>query len=71
MEVCCEEDKTEGLDQYQQRDFQAIQRHVALVIVVCSMLRATRYDPVLRDQRQRQLEGSLPAWQRATQAQAL
>jgi hypothetical protein len=75
VEVYHEEGKAEGLDQYQLRDFQAIQRHVALVAVVYSMLRAAQHDPVLRDKLQRQLEvtleGSLPAWRRATQAQAL
>lgn len=75
VEVYHEEGKAEGLDQYQLRDFRAIQRHIALVAVVYSMLRAAQHDPVLRQQLQRQLkvtlEGSAPAWRRATQAQAL
>jgi len=75
VEVYHEEGKAEGLDQYQLRDFEAIQRHVALVAVVYSLLRAAQHDPDLRAQLQRQLqvklEGSPAAWRRATQAQAL
>ena len=75
VEVYHEEGKAEGLDQYQLRDFEAIQRHVALVAVVYSLLRAAQHDPDLRDQLQRQLqlplEGSVAAWRRATQAQSL
>jgi hypothetical protein len=75
VEVYHEEGKAEGLDQYQLRGFDAIQRHVALVAVVYSLLRAAPHDPDLRDQLQRQLqlppEGSAAAWRRATQAQSL
>jgi hypothetical protein len=75
VEVYHEEGKAEGLDQYQLRDFSAIQRHVALVAVVYSLLRAAQHDPVLRELLQRQLkiklDGSPPSWRRATQAQAL
>jgi DDE superfamily endonuclease len=75
VEVYHEEGKAEGLDQYQLRRFDAIQRHVALVAVVYSLLRAAQHDPDLRDQLQRQLqiqpEGSAAAWRRATQAQSL
>jgi hypothetical protein len=75
VEVYHEEGKAEGLDQYQLRDFDGIQRHVALVAVVYSLLRAAQHDPVLRDQLQRQLkvklDGSPAAWRRATQAQSL
>ena len=75
VEVYHEEGKAEGLDQYQLRDFGAIQRHVALVAVVYSLLRAAQHDPVLRDQLQRQLkvklDGSPAAWRRATQAHSL
>ncbi len=76
VEVYHEEGKAEGLDEYQLRDFSAIQRPVALVAVVYSLLRATQHDPDLRDQLQRQLkvkfEGHHPAaWRRATQAQSL
>ncbi len=75
VEVYHEEGKAEGLDQYQLRDFSAIQRHVALVAVVYSLLRAAQHDPDLREQLQRQLkvqlEGSPAAWRRTMQAQAL
>jgi hypothetical protein len=74
-EVYHEEGKAEGLDQYQLRDFLAIERHVALVAVVYSLLRAAQHDPALRDKLQRQLkvelEGSAAFWRRATQAQSL
>ena len=56
VEVYHEEGKAEGLDQYQLRGFDAIQRHVALVAVVYSLLRAAQHDPDLRDQLQRQLQ---------------
>jgi DDE superfamily endonuclease len=75
VEVYHQEGKAEGLDQYQLRSFSAIQRHVALVAVVYSMLRAAQHDPVLQEKLQRQLktklEGSPAAWRRASQAQAL
>jgi hypothetical protein len=75
VEVYHEEGKAEGLDQYQLRDFDAIQRHVALVAVVYSLLRAAQHDPCLRSELQRQLkielEGGPATWRRASQAQAL
>jgi len=75
VEVYHEEGKAEGLDQYQLRGFRAIQRHVALVAVVYSILRAAQHDPDLHHRLQRQLkvklEGSPVAWRRASQAQAL
>jgi len=75
VEVYHEEGKEEGLDQYQLRDFEAIERHVALVAVVYSLLRAAQQDHALRDKLQRELkmtlEGSVPFWRRATQAQSL
>jgi hypothetical protein len=75
VEVFHEEGKAEGLDQYQLRDFGAIQRHVALVAVVYSLLRAAQHDPSLQIKLQRQLkvilDGSPAAWRRATQAQCL
>jgi len=75
VEVYYEEGKAEGLDQYQLRDFEGISRHVALVAVVYSLLRAAQYDTVLRDSLQRQLkivlEGSAVFWRRATQADTL
>ncbi len=75
VEVYHEEGKAEGLDEYQLRDFGAIQRHVALVAVVYSLLRAAQHDPDLRELLQRQLkvkfDGNPAAWRRATQAQSL
>lgn len=75
IEVYYEEGKAEGLDQYQLRDFAAIQRHVALIAVVYSLLRTAQYDRSLRNSLQEQLkfelEGSAPFWRRATQAQSL
>jgi hypothetical protein len=75
VEVYHEEGKAEGLDQYQLRDFDAIQRHVALVAIVYSLLRAAQHDPDLHHRLQRQLkvqlEGSPAFWRRATQAQSL
>lgn len=75
VEVFHEEGKAEGLDQYQLREFSAIQRHVALVAVVYSLLRAAQHDPNLQIKLQRQLkvnlDGSPASWRRATQAQCL
>ena len=75
VEVYHEEGKEEGLDKYQLRDFAGIERHVALVAVVYSLLRAAQHDDALRDKLQRELkitlEGSVPFWRRATQAQSL
>ena len=75
VEVYHEEGKAEGLDQYQLRKFSAIQRHVALVAVVYSLLRAAQHDPVLHEQLQRQLkvelDGNPASWRRAAQAQCL
>lgn len=75
VEVYHEEGKAEGLDKYQLRNFIAIQRHVALVAVVYSLLRAAQYDRVLHEQLQRQLnidiEGTPVSWRRAAQAQNL
>jgi hypothetical protein len=75
VEVYHEEGKAEGLDQYQLRDFAAIERHIALVAVVYSLLRAAQQDLDLQQTLQRELEldldGSVPFWRRATQAQSL
>ena len=75
VEVYHEEGKAEGLDQYQLRDFEAIERHIAFVAVVYSLLRAAQHDPALQDKLQRELkfelEGSAAFWRRATQAQSL
>jgi hypothetical protein len=70
-----EEGKAEGLDQYQLRGFSAIGRHIALVAVVYSLLRAAQHDPALQEKLQRQLkiklDGSPADWRRASQAHAL
>jgi hypothetical protein len=75
VEVYHEEGKAEGLDQYQVRSFSAIERHIALVAVVYSMLRAAQHDTRLHKELQRQLElnlkGHPAAWRRAAQAQSL
>lgn len=75
VEVYHEEGKAEGLDQYQLRDFEAIERHVALVAVVYSLLRAAQQDPVLHQKLQSELklelEGSVPFWRRVAQAHSL
>ena len=75
VEVYHEEGKAEGLDKYQVRDFQAISRHIGLVAVAYSLLRATPHDEALLHKLQRQLEldleGSTPFWRRVSQAQSL
>jgi hypothetical protein len=75
VEVYHEEGKAEGLDKYQVRDFRAISRHIGLVAVAYSLLRATPHDEALLHKLQRQLEmdleGSTPFWRRTTQAQSL
>jgi hypothetical protein len=74
VEVYHEEGKAEGLDQYQLRSFSAIQRHVAFVAVVYSLLRAAQHDPDLAHSLQRQLKillESPASWRRASQAQSL
>lgn len=75
VEVYHQEGKAEGLDQYQVRDFQAVTRHVGLVAVAYSLLRAAPHDPALKHKLQRHLkfnlDDSAPAWRRATQAQSL
>ena len=75
VEVYHEESKAEGVDQYQVRDFRAISRHIGLVAVTYSLLRATSHDKALLQKLQRQLEtdlrGSAPFWRRATQAECL
>jgi hypothetical protein len=75
IEVYHEEGKEEGLDKYQVRDLQAISRHIGLVAVAYSLLRAAPHDEALLHKLQRQLEmeleGSTPFWRRVTQAQSL
>jgi len=75
VEVYHEEGKADGLDQYQVRHFDAIYRHIALVAVTYSLLRAVQHDKDLLDKLQQDIEikldGSAAAWRRTTQAQAL
>jgi DDE superfamily endonuclease len=75
VEVYHEEGKADGLDQYQVRDFTAISRHIALVAITYSLLRAAQHDEALLHKLQRQvqtkLDGSAGSWRRNTQAQAL
>jgi hypothetical protein len=75
VEVYYQEGKAEGLDQYQVRDFQAISRHIGLVAVTYSLLRAAPHDPAFLHKLQRQLkfdlDGSVSHWRRITQAQSL
>lgn len=75
VEVYHEEGKAEGLAQYQVRDWQAIARHIGLVAVAYSLLRATPHDKdllaELRRQLELKLEGSAAFWRRATTAQSL
>ena len=75
VEVYHEKGKAEGLDQYQVRDFEAIKKHIALVTVTYSLLRAAQHDRVLLQKLQQHIEttlgGSVPTARRITQAQAL
>ena len=75
VEVYHEEGKADGLDQYQVRNFDAIYRHIALVAVTYSLLRAVQHDKVLLHKLQQNIEikldGSAGTWRRTTQAQAL
>jgi len=75
VEVYHEEGKADGLDQYQVRDFQAISRHIALIAVTYSLLRAAQHDHALLHTLQQQiktkLDGSAGSCRRQTQAQAL
>lgn len=76
VEVYHEKGKVEGLDQSQLRDFRGIQRHVALVAVVYSLLRAAQHDSSLRTRLCQRilhlnLEGNPASGRRAAQAQSL
>jgi hypothetical protein len=75
VEVYHEEGKADGLDQYQVRDFEAIYKHIALVAVTYSLLRAAQHDTALLHMLQRHvqttLDGSAGTWRRNTQAQVL
>lgn len=75
VEVYHEESKADGLDQYQMRSFEAIGKHIALVSVTYSLLRAAQHDNALLQKLRRNvhtaLEGSAGACRRNTQAQTL
>lgn len=75
VEVYHEEGKSDGLDQYQVRDFQAIYKHITFVAVTYSLLRAAQHDVALHDKLQRHIcmmaEDSAGSWRRNTKAQAL
>lgn len=75
VEVYHEESKADGLDQYQVRSFEAIDKHIALVSVTYSLLRATQHDKALLQKLHRNvhttLEGSAGVCRRNTMAQAL
>jgi hypothetical protein len=75
VEVYHEEGKADGLDQYQVRDFKAIYKHIALVAVTYSLLRAAQHDNDLLHKLQQNIETKLDrsagTWRRNTQAQAL
>lgn len=75
VEVYHEEGKADGLDQYQVRDFEAISKHIALVAVTYSILRAAQHDTALLHTLHRDiqttLDGSAGACRRNTQAHAL
>ncbi|MEK7372879.1 MAG: transposase [candidate division NC10 bacterium] len=75
VEVYHEEGKADGLAHYQVRNFEAIGKHIALVAVTYSLLRAAPHDPTLlrrlRQNVQTTLEGSAGSCRRNTQAQAL
>lgn len=75
VEVYHEEGKADGLDQYQVRSFEAIGKHIALVSVTYSLLRAAQHDTALIRKLRRNihttLEGSAGVCRRNTKAQAL
>ena len=75
VEVYHEEGKADGLSQYQVRSFEAIEKHIALVSVTYSLLRAAQHDTALVRKLRRnvhtKLEGSAGACRRNTKAQAL
>lgn len=75
VEVYHEEGKDEGLDQYQVRDFAAINKHIAMVAVTYSLLKTVQHDKALIHKLQRTVKGTLDGplgyWCRNTQAQSL
>ena len=75
VQVYPEEGQAAGLDQYQLRNFQAIERHIARVATLYRVVRAAQHDPALSTKLQRQLKlelaGSPAFWRRTTPAQSL
>jgi hypothetical protein len=75
VEVYHEEGKADGLSLYQVRSFEAIGKHIALVSVTYTLLRAAQHDTALVRKLHRNvhttLEGSAGVCRRNTKAQAL
>lgn len=75
VEVYYQEGKAEGLDQYQIRYRKPITRHLAMVVLLYSLLQLARHDHDLLAKLQQQLhievEGSLAFWRKVMQVQAL
>lgn len=75
VEVYHEEGKAEGLDQYQVRDFLAVNKHIAMVVLLYSLLQLARFDSALLSKLQmpieKQIDGSLAHWRRLAKAEAL
>jgi hypothetical protein len=75
VEVYYQEGKAEGMGQYQIRYRTPITRHIAMVVVLYSLLQLARHDQDLLAKLQQQLhievEGSLAFWRKAMQVQAI
>ncbi len=75
IETYHQESKAEGLDQYQVRNFEAIQSYIAFVVVTYSMLQCASHDDVLlssiRQRLQTKTDSTLPFLRRLMQAEAL
>lgn len=76
IEVYHEEAKDEGLAKYQLRDFEAIKKHIALVITAYSYLQRFRFDQELLQQLQwkpklSEIDNSLRFWRRVLNYEAL
>ena len=76
IEVFHEEGKDEGLNKYRLRDFEAIKRHIAMVILAYSYLQRLRFDQTLLNQlhwkpKESETENSLRFWRRVLTYEAL
>ena len=75
VEVFHQEGKAEGLDKYQLRNFVAINRHYAMVVLVYSILQIARTDKPfleqLHDTFKEDLDGSIANWRRKLKADNL